>query len=1223
MHFLQQLQAWVDRAAELEIWTYDRLIVRYDRIIFYHSTDRREKGATYWYPIGSDTTILHDPRVNEELDQHFLRKHFERGNLEKRANLVSIPTTDPETNTCRYLGFDIDQHDGDDAEKAAANWATTQEIVRRLSERRLTCLIEDSNGAGGYHVWVVFSDRVNNRDVYTFAQNIVEGLGPVETFPKSAAVRKGGDGNGLRLFGVHHTKNHVSLFWDGSEWLEGADAVRYVLESPTNDPQLIPQAPTPEERKRIHRERPADLRQLDDALTALDASYADDYDKWVRVMLALAREANQHPQLADDLKDLAVKFSSEWWGFDEEKFDVEWDQFLNSTGSDQDGQDVLTVASIYKWARECGWSAVPPLVRKRSSIAARTKHDELNEQINLTKIVGETTESETIVEESEEIVLPTDRPLHTFENDEVGNSERFAYLFAGHLVYVTEWSAWLIYDGTRWKRDNAFNRVGYAEHMIKLMRAETDLIQGKDDEDTSKRKKAWLAHVRESSKRAAITNLIELARWKMAVSSSQFDQTDPNLLNCLNGVVDLRTGNLLPHRSDYWYTTISPIRYNPKARSERFQTFLSAVFEKHADLIPFLQRLAGYWSTGLTTEQFAMILYGDGANGKSKLVELLQKVLGSDLVGKVSMDLFVKSDKFNQSKLLEIAALHGKRFVYTEESEAGDILHESVVKSVTGSAQLVGRKMYKDAFTFESTAKVAIVTNHLPRIQHGGHGVWRRLVVIPFDTLFWDPQNDEDGPEHLKQNPHIVNYIFEEAEGVLNWIIQGAVEYYKSGLQIPESARLATQNYRSDQSILERFVDESCELTRLSVKEAVDSKQYEVVEEVYQAYLAWAEREGYRQPVSKPTFKSHVEKSYKQIQNHRPRVDGERLRVWLNIKLRTDRGDAILHSVESMRHRDWRIAGDAVPHRMDHTRSGPDQRVFENGGPKKSIQHKDLYHLDHVDHEVLKVSTDRKKETVSDRDTTTAIENSNSKILSENRGPRGPLDVTLTAACDILDHGFVKVDHVDHVKMRTVIKRPKSIKLVPTPDFFKGRIEKRIKTVLDAEVKVEGIVPFLSADDPEAYVSDGADVGRRVVWLFNLIVDGFNTYLKTRTLPDLSVSDARRVRWTVGMIAKVRSLVFWKSIEEGLGTHGMVDYASAIMCHCEEQTRPVAIARIVNNTLKTHFEDDTLLDRLNYLSSMVRQIYPEGFELLAPDAARGIEAARKLALEQLESVGVD
>jgi putative DNA primase/helicase len=224
-------------------------------------------------------------------------------------------------------------------------------------------------------------------------------------------------------------------------------------------------------------------------------------------------------------------------------------------------------------------------------------------------------------------------------------------------------------------------------------------------------------------------------------TNSDFDK-DAFLFNCENGVIDLRNGQLLPHKKEYMISKISPIKFS-KERPDRFLQFMEEVFDGNSELIHYMHKILGYAITGTTKEQCMFMLIGDGSNGKSVLLEILNKVVGN--YGAVS-EIEVLLEKNNKTANLgEIARLNGIRNVITSESQIGDKLNESRIKMMTsGIEKIVARFLYGNEFEFFPIFKIFMATNHKPVIRGTDNGIWRRIKIIPFNVIFEKERRDKE-----------------------------------------------------------------------------------------------------------------------------------------------------------------------------------------------------------------------------------------------------------------------------------------------------------------------------------------------------------------------------------------------------------------------------------------------------------------------------------------------
>ncbi|MCS7298325.1 MAG: phage/plasmid primase, P4 family, partial [Bacteroidia bacterium] len=157
--------------------------------------------------------------------------------------------------------------------------------------------------------------------------------------------------------------------------------------------------------------------------------------------------------------------------------------------------------------------------------------------------------------------------------------------------------------------------------------------------------------------------------------------TAEGLLCAQNGVVDLRTGQLLPHSPEYLFTHITNAEYHPNAQAPLWEKFLSDIFCGSAPLIAWVQKLIGAAVTGAQREHVLPILWGSGANGKTTFLETLKVVLGG-FAGSVPLEVLtgaagVASERLN-------VQLYGKRLVFAAETREDQTLNENRVKAITG-----------------------------------------------------------------------------------------------------------------------------------------------------------------------------------------------------------------------------------------------------------------------------------------------------------------------------------------------------------------------------------------------------------------------------------------------------------------------------------------------------------------------------------------------------------
>jgi putative DNA primase/helicase len=371
--------------------------------------------------------------------------------------------------------------------------------------------------------------------------------------------------------------------------------------------------------------------------------------------------------------------------------------------------------------------------------------------------------------------------------------------------------------------------------------------------------KALAKHALKSQSDGRLNAMINQAKHGLATWTHDYD-TDPWLLNCPDGTLDLRTGVLRPHVPADRLTKIAGIAYDPDARCPKFLAFLK-LFQPDPIMRAFLQRAVGYSLTGITNEQCLFFVYGIGSNGKSTFLNVLQALLG-EYGNTASAETFMVK-KTDGGINNDVADLVGARAVVSGELEDGKRFAESLIKVMTGSDRIKARFLHKEFFSFAPTFKLWVQGNHKPVIRGTDEGIWRRIRLIPFEV-------------RIKEDAQIKGFsdklIASELPGMLAWAVAGCRSWQAHGLAVPEPVQTATKNYRSEMDVLASFLEDSC--VAASGEEVTKTRLYEV-------YHQWA-KGGEEFLMSKSMFSRRMQE--RGIEEHR----GNSARVWLNIKIRQD-----------------------------------------------------------------------------------------------------------------------------------------------------------------------------------------------------------------------------------------------------------------------------------------------------------------------------------------------
>lgn len=399
---------------------------------------------------------------------------------------------------------------------------------------------------------------------------------------------------------------------------------------------------------------------------------------------------------------------------------------------------------------------------------------------------------------------------------DLANAQRLVHRF-GHLMrYCQRLGGWFVYDGKRYVEDT----TGQVERWGKMVaRSLHDEARDQTDDKARLELAKWAAR---SQNAAKLTAMEQVARTeaKVVARPEDFD-ADDMLFAVENGIIDLRTGKLLPHGPEHLTTKLSPASFDPAAQGLRWQAFVEEVLPD-PDVRDYLQRALGLAMMGRVLEHVLLVLIGVGANGKSVLLEVVRHVFGDyGHVAEPALLLVNRNDQHPTGR----AALRGARFVTTSEPDAGKRLNEGEVKALTGGEVITARRMREDFFEIRPTWTIAMATNHKPEIRGTDDGIWRRVKLIPFDVKI--------APED--QDPELAEKLKGEADGILNWLLEGLAAYRRNGLDEPVAVKAATGDYRAESNPLELFLEER---TETGPHFSADTTK------LYQAWADWCDASG-------------------------------------------------------------------------------------------------------------------------------------------------------------------------------------------------------------------------------------------------------------------------------------------------------------------------------------------------------------------------------------------
>ncbi|MEM2079750.1 MAG: phage/plasmid primase, P4 family [Nitrososphaerota archaeon] len=467
-----------------------------------------------------------------------------------------------------------------------------------------------------------------------------------------------------------------------------------------------------------------------------------------------------------------------------------------------------------------------------------------------------------------------------FPPTDLGNAERLVEQYREQIAFVPSWG-WLVWNGRRWVTDKS--EAILTELAGKVVRSIYDEISSLGSKEERERLAKW-AIASESEKR--IASMLKLARAYCIANPDEFD-ANPNLLNCLNGVVNLETGELMSHNPSFKLTKLCPVEYHPDAEAPLWEKFLDDIFLGDRDLVSYIQRVLGYALTGEVVEEGFFICWGTGSNGKSTFFGVLLEILG-DYAKTISSDAILRKSQQSDSHPTAIADLFGVRLAVVHETDEGKYLSAARVKMLTGRDIVKARFMHRDYFQFRPTHKIFLVTNYKPIIRDTTPAMWRRIHLIPFRAFFDEQTRDV----------RMMQKLLAEKEGILAWLVRGCLEWREKGLNPPAIVREATKQYRTEQDVIQSWLEENC---------VADPNAFTSFKELYDDYVNWC-KENDEEPAGQRSFANRL--SEKGFETKMVKIEGKVMKVRQGIRLKKQTQHEVAETDEFFMHIQTDFAND-------------------------------------------------------------------------------------------------------------------------------------------------------------------------------------------------------------------------------------------------------------------------------------------------------------------------
>ena len=435
----------------------------------------------------------------------------------------------------------------------------------------------------------------------------------------------------------------------------------------------------------------------------------------------------------------------------------------------------------------------------------------------------------------EEIVFKAEKNSSPVMYSEMALKWRVVKQHIQNIRFMPEQGKFLFWDGTRWRFDDRGRIPNEVARICSEASAESlKIIKDKRSAESTATRLAGGRTVRE------VIGLLKTDQ-EIIMPATEAD-LDPWKLNTPTGTVDLKSGKL--NRNDPKDLICKSTAVGPeRIECVNWMGFLKQATQDDQQLIGYLQRLCGYTLTGSTSEQMLAFVWGPGGNGKSVFLNTVTKILG-EYATTAGSEVFLAS-RYERHPT-ELAGLQGARLVVASEIDETSRWNESRVKSLTGGDPVSARFMRKDFFTFIPQFTLMIFGNHKPQLRSIDDAIRRRMHLVPFTHK---PELVDTG---------LTDKLKGEWPGILQWMIEGCLEYQWHGLDPPPVVLDATEDYFQQEDKLGNWIDECCIKKR---------EEFTTTSELFTNWINWCETNNEYKGTKNSFAKKLVERGFKKGQS--------------------------------------------------------------------------------------------------------------------------------------------------------------------------------------------------------------------------------------------------------------------------------------------------------------------------------------------------------------------
>ncbi|MCR5865669.1 phage/plasmid primase, P4 family [Aquincola sp. J276] len=458
---------------------------------------------------------------------------------------------------------------------------------------------------------------------------------------------------------------------------------------------------------------------------------------------------------------------------------------------------------------------------------------------------------------------------------EFGVTERMLQLHGKEVAYAGDSGRWYLYREGHWQEQpkEGVQLVQMARNIIKTLRPLAESIVDPELQEEALRS---VAACERTGFAVGVVN--GLAGEDGVLSESLDFNTKPEFLNARNGLIDLRTGQLLPHDPTVRATMVTGCDYVLGATRPWFERTMLEAFNGCAETVSFLKRFMGYSVMGVPKERYMLMALGKGKDGKSTIFNAIKEALGSHAAtmnsSVIASPVGAQAHADAGAPAEHLLRLRGKRLILGSEVKRSSVFIDDAVKTLaSGGDTILARGLWSaNSVEFKPSGVLVNPANVIPLIRDDDPAVIDRLLLLRFAG-----QLRKDG---AKVDTGRSAKLAAEMEGILAWLVEGALEYQQRGLDIPEAVHRVKAEILEGTSPISRFIEDCCEL---GPKCAATTK------ELWEAWRVHSFEQGEKHLAqSEISFGRAISASIG-IEGDRATVDGKQQRIWVGIRLKSSR----------------------------------------------------------------------------------------------------------------------------------------------------------------------------------------------------------------------------------------------------------------------------------------------------------------------------------------------